>query len=261
MQTPSALQAAGIDELKTIDSGLRWSAIFHASIIILGWLTALVLPQNTTRFVPALRVDVVGLPDLLKADLDRIGKKGNAPKDETSPEEESPQAAVKVKPEDPTEEATIPTQVKVDPKKRKKKMDSALNRIRALERIKGEEDGDDRDLDDVVIKGNKISKGSSISGEAVEGGAPGYLDAIREQVKSNWSLPIWMSRQNLSAQALVFIDPSGKLQGLMIHKSSGNGGFDDAVKRAIQSSQPFPPPPMDLRKAMLRDGILLGFPL
>jgi hypothetical protein len=44
-------------------------------------------------------------------------------------------------------------------------------------------------------------------------------------------------------------------------RPSGNSQFDDAVRKTLQQSQPFPVPPIEIRPTLAADGILVGFPL
>ena len=90
------------------------------------------------------------------------------------------------------------------------------------------------------IKGNKISKGTSLSGDAKESDQANYYDQFLGRLRDNWALPVWLSRQNLSAQVQIYIDARGRLHGFRFVKLSGNAQFDDAVKQALEESAPFP---------------------
>jgi TonB family protein len=148
-----------------------------------------------------------------------------------------------------------------EPKKKvseaqEKRLKAAMDRIKALSKIHADTDSEKTE-DAPPIKGNKISKGNSQDGDAKESDSANYYDTVRAKLQENWALPVWLSRQNLSAQIEITIDGRGQVRDFRFAKPSGNAQFDAAVKRTLQESQPFPAPPEDL----LGNGILIGFPL
>lgn len=89
--------------------------------------------------------------------------------------------------------------------------------------------------------------GSGGSGQAAKSQGSGradgaYADKIRLRIRSN---TVFVVPAELSGNPPVEYDvellPDGSLRGLNVRKSSGLPGFDEAVKRAIERSQPFPP--------------------
>lgn len=89
--------------------------------------------------------------------------------------------------------------------------------------------------------------GSGGTGQAAKSQGSGradgaYADKIRAKIRSNtiFIVPDGLSG-NPSAEYDVELLPDGSLRGLRLRKSSGLSGFDEAVKRAIERSQPFPP--------------------
>lgn len=69
-----------------------------------------------------------------------------------------------------------------------------------------------------------------------------YLQKIGARIRSN---TIFNVPEGLSGNPAVEYDvellPDGSVRGLRLRRSSGLPGFDEAVKRAIDLSQPFPP--------------------
>jgi TonB family protein len=255
--------------------GLRWSLLVHVGIIAVVLIKSLVFPNEPKLYIPSLRVDIVGLPDLLKNEkkmipqgksLDDIQKiLEKAQRDADRLKKIPPPKPVKVK-EPPVEKAAPDEMVlkpkQVPPKNEKaeeRRLKAAMDRIKALSKIDAERDNSDDDTPKSapLIKGNKISKGSSQDGDAKESNDTNYYDSVRSKLQENWALPIWLSRQNLSAQIQITIDGRGRVRDFRFVKPSGNPQFDDAVKRTLAESQPFPTPPSDL----LMNGILIGFPL
>ena len=89
--------------------------------------------------------------------------------------------------------------------------------------------------------------GSGGSGQAAKSQGSGradgaYADKIRAKIRSNtvFNVPAELSG-NPQVEYDVELLPDGSLRGLHIRKSSGLPSFDEAVKRAIERSQPFPP--------------------
>lgn len=238
----------------SLSRGIQWSLIAHLGIASFILIKSLIFPGTPVQHVPVLRVDVVGLPDILKKDLGKI-----APPPAPRAEEKTTAAPPK-KP--PPEEVAKPDELVLKPKKtvtpKRTDLSAALTRIKALEKIRAAEDQIDAPK---VVKGNQISPGSSLTGDARESAEASYYDAVLDRVRTFWSLPIWLARQNYSAQVQVFILPSGALQSFKFIQASGNPQFDEFVRQAVQDSAPFPPPPNELRSTVLGRGILLGFPL
>ena len=211
-------------------------------------------------------MDIVGLPDQLKQEL-----KTAPPVAETKPAEKpaEPQKQVEKAPvakAKPVEMAK-PDEMVLNPKRahekelaREKKLKGALSRIKALESIT-DEPHPKHSAPAVLIKGNKVSKGSSLSGDAKESDQANYYDAVRDRLQDHWEIPIWFKNQGLSAKVQIYIDRSGHLHGFKFIQTSGNAQFDDAVKRTVAESQPFLSPPESIASTVLINGILVGFPL
>lgn len=68
-----------------------------------------------------------------------------------------------------------------------------------------------------------------------------YLQKIGARIRSNtvFNVPDGLAG-NPAAEFDVELLPDGSLRGVRLRKSSGLAGFDEAVKRAIERSQPFP---------------------
>jgi outer membrane biosynthesis protein TonB len=273
-----------LDEENDLPRGLVYSLLAHGSLILLVMLKSLIFPSNPTPLIPTLRVDIVGLPDQLKSE-----KGGTPPPPSKELQDALAQAEkaakelqldtppVKPRKPDPVPEPVTknemaiknktekksPTSEKGDSKKRQEKMTSAITRLKALQKIASEtsENAPSPEAGGVALKGNKISKGHSQAGEFTENSESGYLERLRDRLSDRWSLPVWVARKNLSAQAQVWIDRRGQLIRFEFKRTSGNPQFDEAVKSTILSSQPFPAPPRELTGSLESNGILVGFPL
>lgn len=242
---------------------LRWSIIVHAVAMILIIVQGLIFPKKQVKLFPALRVDLVGLPDYVKKEMENVPAPTETVVDNAAPAKAVEAAAEK-------SEKSINSNAMVDSRrlekknlekiedlKREQKMQSALNRIKALNKISDSE----VKAKNVVIKGNQTSPGASLSDDAREAQENTYYDLVRNKLQENWALPAWLSRQELSAQVLLYIDRKGMVRGIQFQKSSGNGQFDDWVRRTILASQPLPIPAVAILQQVMVDGILVGFPL
>lgn len=261
--------------------GLAWSVVFHLSLASLFVAKGLLFPTPPLRYTPTLRVDLVALPDLLRQDMARLN---HAPPDkslerelkraeadakaiQSKPLPAPPPAAPKAEPARPDELVLHPRKSAPPPAPRKpseKELLNALNRIKALERIQADDStpsGRNAQSSSVPIKGNKLSKGSSLSNDARESDQASYFDSVRDKLQANWALPVWLQRQGYSAKVTLFIDSEGRLRNIVFDQPSGNQQFDDAVRQTIQQSQPFDPPPSDLAPGALNNGIPFAFPL
>lgn len=220
--------------------GVRNSAILHIAAIVGFLIYTRVVPPEAMPMIPTLRVDLVGLPDQLKKDLVLPA--------EPAPEkvEPAPPVAKEPAPEKPKAEEMVlkPKKEKETAADRASAMKNALKRMKALAKVTEE---------DAPIKGNRVSQGSSLDGNAREGEAT-YYDRLRTRLQENWALPVWLSRQNLSARVQVQIDAVGRLSGFTFVQRSGNAQFDEAVARTLRDSAPFPRPTGAV-------SVLVGFPL
>lgn len=259
---------------KDLSWSFRWSVGLHAAIAIFLVLKSIVFPSDPAPYVSALRVDIVGLPDLLKNERPDPNKPSLSELESRLKETErqaedlklpTPTKADKaVEKADPAEMVLKPQKQKAEKTEdRQKKLRSALDRIKSLDKIAQLQSKEQQEKATAgqLIKGNQISKGTSLTGEARENAVATYFDAVRDALQSNWTLNAWLARQKFSARIQVYIDSRGNLRSYKFTKVSGNAAFDDAVKAAIFKSQPFPAPPEGIAHSVLVDGISVGFPL
>ena len=239
-------------------TGLKRSLFVHFAIFIAIFIKCMIFPDKPLIYIPTLRVDLVGLPDILKKDLSKYSKlPANSQLDQALKNAETDAKNIKAVPPATPDEMIFKPQSPVERLAREKKLKNALARIKALNKI----DAESTTKSAPLIKGNAISKGTSLSADARESAQTSYFDMLRERLREYWSLPVWIARQNYSAQVQIFIDARGKLYSYRFIKLSGNAQFDDAVKRTITESQPYPQPPESMITSLLSNGILVGFPL
>lgn len=252
---------------------VRVSFALHGLFLALIIFKSLVFPSTPIPFAPTLRVDMVGLPDVLKKDLHNVPSESSKEIAEALKHAES--EAKKIKPVKIPDLAKTPIEkadkdelvlkpkqaVEKHEKIRENRLKSALARIKALDKIEDSVEPPSPAKAAAVVKGNKVSKGSSLAGDAKEAAQASYYDALRGKLQENWALPVWIARQNYSAQVQIFIDAYGRLRSFRFTKPSGNAQFDSAIKKTLEESQPFAHPPDDLAASILTHGVLVGFPL
>lgn len=266
-----ATEPETIRDLGEVKQSLKWSAIGHLVLLLVMVIQSLIFPGKPIHYVPTLRVDLVGLPDILKKDLPSVSKDLSLPSKVPPPKAlPTKDTTEKVKPASKTvNEAPHPDEMvikanaknaKASEKGLEKKNRTALERLKALAKI--QDFSEQQTGQGVKIKGNKLSPGTSLTGDAKEALQNSYLDLLRDHLNENFRLTPWLDRQkSLTAKIRIFFDAKGTLRRYKFEKFSGNPQFDEAVKRAVQDSQPFPFPPEDLQSVALNQGILLGFPL
>jgi TonB family protein len=243
--------------------GLQISLVAHGTLLFFLLIKGVFFPGKPIPFIPALRVDMVGLPDVLKKDLSKLSKIPAPPEIEKALKEA--EQRIKEKPVDKTPKSAPKADDEVGLKQRKeaaareKKLKSALERMKSLAKIADDEASTQKQT--AIIKNNMLSKGTSLSPDARESMTNSYLDLLRDRLQSHWALPVWLARQKLDAQVLLYIDAKGRVTGVKFAKSSGNARFDDEVRNAITKSQPLPPPPDGIETSLLANGVLIGFPL
>ena len=230
------------------------SAFLHLLAYLLFLLGPSLRFSESKPYIPSLRVDLVGLPTQKAPE-----SAAPAPAEDSAPTPAPAPKKNRIR-DLPDEGDTFLKKTKTKTKESKKekeakrKLKQAIERIRAIERIKALAAAEE-------IRGNRISKGSSLSADARTTLEAGYFDVVLEQVRTHWELPKWLLGQGLSAKVLLQIDSRGNIRNFKFVQPSGNPGFDQEVKRALLAANPFPIPPQDISAAILNDGILLGFPL
>jgi len=228
-----------------LSRAIKTSVAIHIALLAFLYLKSIISPStlNTKEYIPSLRVDLVALPN------QKITEQVTPPKPvESEPVKEKTEPEVKQK---PVVDAGDYSLKKNKNKEKKERLKSALERIKAIQKITESEE----------VKGNKISKGSSATGQAPDSADTTYFDTIHEKVQDQWELPQWLKDQNLSAKVLIKIDRRGLIVSTNFVQSSGNQQFDTAVKQALQAAAPFPNPPESVLSRVSQDGILLKFPL
>lgn len=120
-----------------------------------------------------------------------------------------------------------------------------------------------KELRDLILAGNKLSKGSSTvgSGAGAVTAFQGYVQQLTEQVKQNWKLPSYLLNKDLRCRIRVYLGSNGSLLRTEVYESSGDPEYDNKAIEAIKSSAPFPNLSSEIRARGSKGDVLLGFPL
>lgn len=99
--------------------------------------------------------------------------------------------------------------------------------------------------------------GGAGGGGGGEGDGPGgggiydvYMGQVILAVRPNWSIPTY-SKQNLSVQVNVKLDPSGKVLSCTIARSSGRAEVDASAVNAVIRTKVLPAPPTPEQQELL----------
>jgi len=244
------------------------SFAIHFAIIFALWCSHLITrvfewsePKIITP--PSLRVDLVALPDQIANR--RFTTPATLPVDESSAKPDTTSKKSQAQDEKLAREelddflSTTTASKQSGSENKSTKTKDAIARLKALDHIRTLDR--ESETGPETFKGNRISKGKSISAEAREQLTQGYLDELRDHIALNWELPRWLLKENLSSKIHITIDAEGTPMRKAFLKKSGNSTFDEAVLEALQRATPLPKPSSELKDALSKDGIVLGFPL
>jgi TonB family protein len=216
-------------------------------------------------YEPAVRVDLVTLPDKLLQESEELPKEEVKEEKKTTQELPHKDSALKeTKP--PVAVIKEPT-VELEKSKLKKKTESesAIDMLRkdvAIEKVKGmlsKEKNKESQEATKVYKGNILSPGTELQG-VNKMDHQDYHGLLDHHVKQFWSLPEWVAKAKLKAQVRIHLNENGLLVDAKIVKSSGQTSYDDSVMESVRKASPYPAPPIKFRDVVRVDGILLGFP-
>lgn len=204
----------------------------------------------------AIKVDVVGLPKLTLQELKNIDIENITDKEPEPVKNETPK--------------TVKETSDVEFKKASKKVDLSkllgnISKKKVVAKKKKKEDKINRkELQKIILEGNKVSKGSSLTGSKIDQDIEvfsSYVQKIPDIVKPYWKLPSYLINENLRARIRVFIDKNGKLIKVELFESSGVEEFDSRALSALKNVDLFPIPPEEIRSRLVSGQVVLGFPL
>ena len=120
-----------------------------------------------------------------------------------------------------------------------------------------------KNLDSLIIEGNRLSKGSALVGDYSDqenSEFASYVQNLPGIIRPFWKLPSYLLEQNLRCRIKIYLSQEGKLLKLELLESSGVPEFDARAENAVREAV-FPAPSRDVGKRLTSSGIILGFPI
>lgn len=222
---------------------LKKSFLFHFLFIALcaGISGLSSLFRNKVEISPAVRVDIIAMPDLTLNELREL--RFDNWKESFVPEKKSPPA--------------LPTE----------NFDSLLRNI-GKKKVKTnstiKKRGKKTRLEKLLLKGNLLSKGHLATGEKtgrITDELSLYAGGLPAKIKPYWKLPRHLMNRKLKCRIRVFIGSNGRLIKSEIVEESGEKDFDARALNAVRAASPFVAPSRKIRYNVGRGDVLLGFPL
>ena len=227
-----------------------------------------VFPNKDVEIIrSSVRVDVVGMPKFTVQELKKM---------EAQPiVEKEPEVAKGVKEETKPEQDDVIKKDDLVILEQGKKKTSFLNMINEASSTKvtakkvekqGAKTGTgNKNLDSLIIEGNRLSKGSALVGDYTDeqnSEFSAYVQSLPGIIRPFWKLPTYLLEKELKARIKIYISPEGKLLKADVQESSGSDEFDARALSAVKSgSVNFPKPSAEVGARLTSSGIILGFPL
>src|SRR5690606_4181050 len=90
--------------------------------------------------------------------------------------------------------------------------DYSAKKVKAAPKKKGSAQGSIKNLDSLVLEGNKLSKGGALVGDYSEGEVSEmneYVQALPELIRVHFKLPSYLMDQDLRCRIAVYISSNG----------------------------------------------------
>lgn len=271
---------------------LRNSFLIHTGIVLLSLVTGKVafdlqenLKEKNLELVQAsVRVDMVAMPKHTLKELQNLSAGTEDAKKEESPVNEEPAKKVeektvaddeKIKEESAkeAEELALLEAKKVKEEELKKKNFKEM--LKKLSNKKVDSDGvaktekglngkEKTALKELVLAGNRVSKGVSIYGSGSQAEMTAfqiYIAKLPEMIKPQWKLPSFLLSKGLKCRVRIWINNDGTLKRAEIYQSSGDQEYDHRAIQAVERAAPFPKLSEEYGNRAQNGDIVLGFPL
>jgi colicin import membrane protein len=241
----------------------------HVGVFLLcfagGEIISKVFKSNDIEIIrSSVRVDVVGMPKFTVQELKKM---------EAQPiVEQVPEVAKGVKEETKAETEDVIKKDDLVIQEQGKKKSSFLNilnnyssqKVSAKSEKKGVKAATgNKNLDSLIIEGNKLSKGSALVGDYSDeqnSEFSAYVQNLPGIIRPFWKLPSYLLEKDFRCRIKIYLSPTGQVLKLELQESSGQAEFDARAEQAIRSAS-FPKPSEDVGKRLTNSGIILGFPL
>lgn len=235
-----------VSSQKTFRNFIIISFAAHICIFLFLFFSPQMFRTKSIQIKEAIRVDMVGLPDIKRPTAPAQQKKEvkkSAPK-KPKPKPPKPKKPEPKKPKKELKKAEKP-KAKPNPQQTKTAQSQAIENLRE---------------EKPRYAGEQISKGDSQEGEVNALLISAYSARIRAHLNRNWNIPQFLADKNLRATMVIYINRIGQVTRIELEKTSGDESFDQIVIETIRMSSPLPEPPSELTYSLSREGIGFNFP-
>ena len=219
--------------------------------------------SNITLVQSSVKVDLIAMPEMTIKELKKVGLPKVGSKVDPTP-------IKKVDSAPPAKDDFLKKSKKLNfadmmKQMAKKKLNLKKDKTKKVQKTeKGVKSGlSSGDIKDLILKGNKLSAGSSVTGsESSSADAfTKYLGQLSNSVKLKWVLPSYLIDKGLKCRIRIYLGRTGNLINAEIFESSGNSQYDQKALSAIKSAAPFESLDESFQDKGLNGSIILGFPL
>lgn len=213
----------------------------------------------------AVRVDIVAMPKYTLKELESMTESSQGATKEIPKAVKESQASTNDKSEGPefidnVKKINLQEMLKnISKKKIKKKSKNNAIDGKITETSIGESE-----LKRLLIAGNKLSKGTSLTGEISSEDLSEYekyIFDLPDIIRPYWKIPSYLKNQELKCRIRVYIGKEGQLLKTEIFESSQSEEYDHLALLSIKKASPFPAPPEKFLNKVVQGEIILGFPL
>lgn len=235
--------------------------------------------KNLELIQASVRVDMVAMPTQTLNELKNLssGVEEAQKEEKTEVVKEAEKVVEKVEPKeepkvvDKTPDTTEAFQEAQAAKKRK----DFLSKLKTIGNKKVESEGTQKAekglygdkesaLKNLVLSGNKLSKGTAMYGDGAAGDLTAfqaYASRLPDLVRPHWKLPSFLMDKNLKCRVRVWLNSNGEVARAVVYQSSGDTEYDQRAVDAVKAAAPFPALKEEFGKRAQNGDILLGFPL
>ena len=269
---------------------LRRSTYIHAALLLttlIGGKVAIetnkkIREKNMELIQASVRVDMVAMPTHTINELKNLSSGVEEPKPqapEPAPiEEKKVEEKVEEKPAPKVEEKVVEKEEPARPvfeEKNSKKRSNFLSKLKEIGHKEIKTPGTQKaekglagqkrtELKQLVLAGNKLSKGVQIFGEGSGrdmNAFHAYAAKLPDLVRPHWKLPSFLMDKNYKCRIRIWLSPAGEVTRAEVYSSSGEKEYDQRAVEAIKTAAPFPKMGAEIGSRGIQGDILLGFPL
>lgn len=266
---------------------LRRSGYIHVALVACTLISGKVAfdlqreerEKNLELIHASVRVDMVAMPTQTLNELKNLssGVEEAQKEEKTEIVKEAEKVVEKVEPKEEPKvvDKTPDTSEAFQEAQAAKKRQNFLSKLKTIGNKKVESEGTQKAdkglygekesaLKNLVLSGNKLSKGTQMYGDGAAGeltAFQAYASRLPDIIRPHWRLPDFLMNKNLKCRVRVWLRPNGEVARAVIYQSSGDNEYDQRAVDAVKAAAPFPELKDEFGKRAQNGDILLGFPL